>query len=90
MSSSLENLSGIIDGLPLADIEAAILDPSNLGKEATVVEDIIMLAMPNLTGTIVTILISLFVNWVYASGGGTISPAPDPEVNSQTQTQGGR
>jgi hypothetical protein len=85
---ALENLSGIIGGLPLADIEAAINDPTNLGKEAAVIKDIIAEAMPNLSGTIVIILIGLFVNWVYASGGGTISPDPDPEVDAQTTTQG--
>jgi hypothetical protein len=87
---ALVNLSAIIEGLPLDDIEAAINDPTNLGKEAQVVEDIISLAMPNLTGTIITILISLFVNWVYASGGGIISPEPDPEVNAQTTTTGNK
>lgn len=85
------NLLQLITALPLADIEAAMADPQNLGKEATVVEDIITVAMPGLQGALVAALVNLFVTWVYAEGGGTITADPDPEVDAQTtQSRGGR
>lgn len=86
MAASLANLPSLIAGLPLADIEAAINDPTNLGNVAAVVEDIITTAMPGLEGAAIAALVSLFVAWVYASGGGTIAPDPDPETDAQTQT----
>jgi hypothetical protein len=91
MAVSLSNLPGIISGLPLADIEAAINDPSNLGKVAAVVEDIIVTVEPGLPGAAIDALIELFVALVYSQGGGTISPDPDPEHDAQTtQGRGGR
>ena len=84
-------LLGLLTALPLNDIEAAILDPSNLGKEALVAEDIIAVAMPGLSGAVVSALVQLFVAWVYASGGGTIKPDPWPEKDAQTTpNRGGR
>ena len=88
---SLGSLSALIDGLPLSDIEAAISDPSNLGKVATVAEDIIVAAMPGIDGAVIAALVSLFVAWVYASGGGTIRPDPLPMTDAiTTQSRGGR
>jgi hypothetical protein len=85
---ALANLSNLVASLPLATIEAAINDPTNLSKQALVVEDIISDAVPGIDGVILIILVSLFVNWVYQSGGGTIAPDLDPEVDAQTTTQG--
>jgi hypothetical protein len=59
-------------------------DPSNLGKEAQVAEDAIGIAVPGLTGAVIVALIQLFIAWVYASGGGTITPDPDPIHDAQT------
>ena len=84
-------LPGLLTALPIADIEAAVEDPTNLGNEAKVAEDLITTAMPGLSGTVIAALVQLFVAWVYASGGGTISPDPDPEKDAQTrQSRGGR
>lgn len=88
---TLGSILGVIAGLPLEDIEAAINDPTNLGKEAKIVEDIISVAMPGLDGMVVSALVSLFVSWVYASGGGTISSDPNPIADAQTTMgRGGR
>ena len=84
-------LLGLLTALPLNDIEAAITDPSNLGKEATVAEDIIVVAMPGLSGAVVAALVRLFVTWVYASGGGIITPDTWPVKDAQTTpSRGGR
>lgn len=85
------SLSGILSALPSDDIVAAIQDPSNLGKEATVAGDLIVAALPGLTGAAIALLVQLFVGWVYASGGGTISPDPLPMTDAQTTlNRGGR
>lgn len=84
-------LAGLVSALPEGDIVAAIQNPSNLGNEAQVAEDIIVAAMPGLAGTVIAALVQLFVVWVYASGGGTITPDPLPEKDAQTtQARGGR
>ena len=84
-------LQGILTALPVDDIVAAMQDPTNLGNEAKVAEDAVSVAVPGLAGPVAAALIALFVAWVYASGGGTISPDPDPEVDAQTtQNRGGR
>lgn len=84
-------LQGLLTALPLNDIEAAMQDPSNLGNESKVAEDIIVAAMPGLTGAVIAALVQLFVVWVYASGGGTITPDPLPMTDGQTtQSRGGR
>ncbi len=47
--------------------------------------------MPGLGGTVLALLVQLFVAWVYASGGGTIAPDPLPETDAQTTVaRGGR
>ena len=70
---------------PLADIIAAANDPSNLGKVAQVVQDIIGAApLPPLTGEVIDLGIAGFVALVYASGGGTIEPDTDPIHDAQT------
>lgn len=81
---TLQGLATIVSSLPLSDIEAAIQDPSSLGNEAKVAEDIIVAAMPGLTGAVIAALVQLFVAWVYASGGGTITPDPNPITDGQT------
>jgi hypothetical protein len=71
--------ANIAGAMPLADIIAAANDPSNLGKVAQVVQDIIGAApLPPLTGEVIDLGIAGFVALVYASGGGTIEPDPDP------------
>lgn len=82
-------LQGLITALPLNDIEAAMQDPTNLGNESKAAEDIIVAAMPGLTGAVIAALVQLFVAWVYASGGGTISLDFDPEVDAQLSHGGG-
>lgn len=84
-------LGGLITALPEADIVAAIQDPSNLGKEAQVAEDIISVAMPGLTGAMIAALVQLFVVFVYSQGGGTITPDPLPMTDAQLKpNRGGR
>ena len=84
-------LQGPLTALPVNDIVAAIQDPSNLGKEATVAEDLIVVAMPGLNGAVIAALVQLFVVYVFASGGGTITPDPDPIHDAQTTvSRGGR
>lgn len=83
------SLLDVIADLPGADIEAAIRDPRNLGKEAKVASDIISAALPGFSGEIVVLLVSLFVLWVKASGGGTISADPWPEKDAQLEHGGG-
>lgn len=84
-------LQGLLAALPVDDIVAAIQDPSNLGKQAQVAEDAIVIAMPGLSGALVAALVQLFVVWVYAAGGGTITPDPLPMTDAQTtQGRGGR
>jgi hypothetical protein len=76
--------ANIAGAMPLADIIAAANDPSNLGKVAQVVEDIIAAApLPPLTGPAIDLAIAGFVALVYASGGGTITPDPDPIHDAQ-------
>ena len=87
---NIQSIINIVTALPTNDLQAAFDDPTNLGKEAKVVEDIISAAMPGLDGAIVVALVSLLVTGVYASGGGTISADPDPEVDAQTVVNGGR
>ena len=85
------NLEGVLTALPVNDIVAAIQDPSSLGNESKVAEDLIVAAMPGLSGAVVAALVQLFVVWVYASGGGTITPDKEPEVDAQTTvSRGGR
>ena len=85
------NLEGVLTALPVNDIVAAIKDPSSLGNESKVAEDLIVVAMPALPGAVVAALVQLFVVWVYASGGGTITPDQEPEVDAQTTvSRGGR
>ena len=77
--------ANIAGAMPLADIIAAANDPSNLGKVAQVVQDIIgAAALPPLTGEVIDLGIAGFVALVYASGGGTIEPDPDPIHDAQT------
>ena len=78
------NIAGVV--MPLADIIAAANDPSDLGvKVAQVVQDIIGAApLPPLTGEVIDLGIAGFVALVYASGGGTIEPDPDPIHDAQT------
>jgi hypothetical protein len=77
--------ASIAGAMPLADIIAAANDPSNLGKVAQVVQDIIGAApLPPLTGELIDLGIAGFVALVYASGGGTIEPDPDPMHDAQT------
>ena len=84
-------LQGLLTALPLNDIEAAIKDPSSLGNEAKVAEAIIIAVMPGLSGAVIAALVQLFVIWVYSSGGGTITPDPDPIHDAQTTvSRGGR
>lgn len=84
-------LLGLLAALPESDIEAAIKDPTNLGKQAAVAEALIVAAMPGLDGAVIAALVQLFVAWVYASGGGTIAPDPLPMTDAQTtQSRGGR
>lgn len=80
----------LLTGLPLEDIEAAILDPTNLGKEAKVVENILAVAVPGLGGEVGSTLVALFVVWVQASGGGTIAPGVGVEANEDPVGRGGR
>jgi hypothetical protein len=75
--------ANIAGAMPLADIIAAANDPSNLGKVAQVVQDIIA-PLPPLTGEVIDLGIAGFVALVYASGGGTIEPDPDPIHDAQT------
>lgn len=82
-------LAGLFAALPESDIVAAIQDPSNLGKEAQVAEDLIVAAMPGLTGTLLALLVQIFVAWVYASGGGKIGPGTYKDAQT-TQSRGGR
>lgn len=82
----MPSLTNVLSSLPIEDIEAAIGDQSNLGKEAEVVKDIIAITLPGLDGMLVSLLITFFVAWVYRSGGGTIRPDPNPEVDAQTTT----
>jgi hypothetical protein len=84
-------LQGVLTTLPVDDIVAAMKDPSNLGKEAKVAEDLVGTFAPGIAGPVAAALIALFVAWVYASGGGTITPDPLPMTNAQTtQSRGGR
>ena len=77
--------ANIAGAMPLADIIAAANDPSNLGKVAQVVQDIIGAApLPALTSEVVDLGIAGFVALVYASGGGTIEPDTDPIHDAQT------
>ncbi len=77
--------ASIAGAMPLTDIIAAANDPSNLGKVAQVVQDIIGAApLPPLTGELIDLGIAGFVALVYASGGGTIEPDPDPMHDAQT------
>jgi hypothetical protein len=77
--------ANIAGAMPLADIIAAANDPSNLGKVAQVVQDIIAAApLPPFTGEVIDLGITGFVALVYASGGGTIEPDPDPIHDAQT------
>ncbi len=77
--------TNIASAMPLADIIAAANDPSNLGKVAQVVEDIIGAApLPPFTGEAIDLAIAGFVALVYASGGGTITPDLDPIHDAQT------
>jgi hypothetical protein len=77
--------ANIAGAMPLADIIAAANDPSNLGKVAQVVRDIIAAApLPPFTGEVIDLGITGFVALVYASGGGTIEPDPDPIHDAQT------
>jgi hypothetical protein len=77
--------ANIANAMPLADIITAANDPSNLGKVAQVVEDIIGAApLPPFTGEAIDLGIAGFVALVYASGGGTIEPASDPIHDAQT------
>ena len=79
----------VASALPLSDIVTAAHDPTNLGKVAAAVEDIIAaLPAPPLTGLAADLAISGFVDLVYASGGGTIAPG-DP-AEAQTSTGDGR
>ena len=74
---------------PTRALVAAAQDPTNLGKVAAVIEDIIAaLPAPPLTGLAADLAISGFVDLVYASGGGTIAPG-DP-ADAQTSTGDGR
>jgi hypothetical protein len=76
--------ANIASAMPLADIIAAANDPSNLGKVAQVVQDIIGAApLPPLTGEVIDLGIAGFVALVY-SGGGTIESDPDPIHDAQT------
>lgn len=85
------NLLEIVSAVPIDDVTAAVQDPRNLGKEAKVVEDIIGVAVPGLAGPVIAALVALFVAWVEASGGGTISPDYDPIHDAQTtESRGGR
>jgi hypothetical protein len=85
------NLQEIVTGLPFADIEKAIAEPTDLGSVAKVAEDAITLAMPGLSGAMISVLVQLFVVWVYAEGGGTITPDPLPMTDAQTSLgRGGR
>ena len=61
----LNNLITILKSLPLDNIEAAVSDPTNLSKDAAVVEDIIVTAMPGLPGEIVASIAQLLVIWIY-------------------------
>ena len=84
-------LQGLLTALPVDDIVAAVRNPSSLGNEAKVAEDIIVIAMPGLSGAVIAALVQLFVVWVYAEGGGTITPDQDPIHDAQTtQSRGGR
>jgi hypothetical protein len=75
----------IASAMPLADIIAAANAPLNLGRVAQVVQDIAGAApLPPLTGAIIDLGIAGFVTLVYASGGGTIEPDPDPIHDAQT------
>jgi hypothetical protein len=77
--------ANIAGAMPLADIVAAADDPSNLGKVAQVVQDIMAAApLPPFTGEVIDLGITGFVPLVYASGGGTIEPDPDPIHDAQT------
>jgi hypothetical protein len=79
----------VASALPLSDIVAAAHDPTNLGKVAAAVEDIIAtLPAPPLTGLAADLAIQGFVDLVYASSGGTI--APGAPADAQTSTVDGR
>ena len=61
--------------LPLSDIVAAANDPTNLGKVAAIVQDIVSaMPAPPLAGIAADLAIQGFVDLVCASGGGTIAP----------------
>ena len=81
--------ANVASALPLSDIVAAAQDPTNLGKVAAAIEDIIAaLPAPPLTGLAADLAIQGFVDLVHTSGGGTIAPG-DP-AEAQTATGDGR
>lgn len=87
----MASIIDIINSLPLEDIEAALANPTSLEADSAVIKDIISVACPLISGTIINILVTLFVQWVYASGGGTIVPDPLPQTDAiTTVSRGGR
>ena len=79
----------VASALPLSDIVAAANDPTNLGKVAAVVEDIVSaMPAPPLAAIAADLAVQGFVDLVYASGGGTI--APGNPADAQTATGDGR
>ena len=85
------NLADDIAAMPIGDVAAAFKDPRNLAVWGKLAEDIVSIAMPGPEGALACEAISLYVQWVLASGGGTISPDPDPIHDAQTTMgRGGR
>ena len=69
--------ANIAGAMPLADIIAAANDPSNMGKVAQVVQDIIAAApLPPLTGEVIDLGIAGFVALVTPRAAEQSSPTP--------------
>lgn len=85
------NLADAIAAAPVADVSAAMADPRSLEKWAKVATDLVSIALPGPEGFLIVAAVNAYVSLVKASGGGTISPDPDPIHDAQTTMgRGGR
>jgi len=68
----------------VTDLVKAAKDPRNLRKDTKAIEDVLLTITPPVIGLSTMIAIEIYVHWVYASGGGTISLEAYPIRNGQT------